>query len=938
MSAAAAETRSQDEADERASILDTLARLTDRTMRADVVKFQLEQLHQALSAKLKTGAPHIFESVGVGLKLCGLSLSYKAPLYATLAGLLTVGNEPYALDMANKLSDAVGKDLAAAIRDGRSSEARRALRFLVCLASSSMVSPASVAEYVLILLDTALVELTSANRSPYGVHCRGEFLADIALSCLPWIGPLLAERSPNDLEKMNERISSVAEAWQPRRWRCVASATEDRCIECFSELIAAVVKFKDRNWTCSEAFLPSPYKEFEIQLGGGHEVVLQKLVIPSHSKLTRYSAPRFRLFLVNPPSRSRAEESSRNDSDSADRINQSTTPADTSDVQMSETPTGTEKGEPMDADSAVKNETDVVKDANMSDAFTNPSEASNGLDNKDNRGSTDELNPAEQSEPHQDTPGGEASNSEGNTDGSGKQAERTTIEDYVLRLYVADIVDNFSTNHGMAAERLLTMPLLNNVNDEIVEGLFSQMCAMPLPSFAPVYYGTLFVDLCRVKDSRLPTKLLIAVETMFQNSNQFDPESFDRLTNWFSFHLSNFGYKWNWSDWALYADQDMVDKFPFRALFCKDILAHCVRLSYYDRILKVIPTEMKYFLPPQPGNGNQARFESAINDELMSVVTGKGKQEADVVKKKLATLIPDPTDIEDAEEMKKACEQANLSRLSALIRSILLAGCKTLSHFDTVAERYLALLLEMSLAGGVAARGLVTLEVNSFWSDVHIRRMYVLDKLSTHRVIDGLAIIDYALSSDRIEGTNIIAMTPEELADSLSQSSNWEVIRLVMSRACAREEGARFELTAASQAAAAANEGEIETAEVRLERAKSGTESAKREISELLLLAFRRLFGHCAWLIEKNADDMEQICSTLEPGRGLPGFGRGPIWYWRCLGMIRELARKHPRHLTWLMGPLELDTAVMREQHAPLAESFLIIKEVEASALLPQVW
>lgn len=911
----------RDENEERLKMLDMLASTMDRTVRLDAIKSQILEVVKYFQPRLASGSAHVFETVGMGLKRCGISLPFKAPVYATIAGLLTVENEPYAKDLANKLADAVGKDLAAAIRDGHAGVARRSLRFLACLGCSSMVSPTSVAEYILVLLDAALYELKQAGRSEYGVHCRGEFLAEIALSALPWAGPLLAERAQDELKKIVDSSRLIAEAWVDSTWRCVAPATAKRCVETFSQLLEATFVLKNNGWKIAETIIPRPYEEFEVQLGGGHEIIMSPLTIPGHSKLTRYSAPRFRLYLVNPKPESNtvllkrvdgekvqvkgegaAKAEKPHESDAAAKIEKDAAHSD--DVRMSADGEGAETG---------------LNDAAMKDITVDPD-----LVNGDVQG------------PKPEKPDSKVLDKKLLT--FGVASDRTLMEKLVLRAYIVDIVDNFSTNHVLAAERLLTFPMLNNVDGEIVEGLFSQLCAMPEPTFAPVYYGTLFVDLCRVKDSRLPVKLLTAVEAMFQDAGLFDPESFDRLTEWFSFHLSNFEYKWNWSDWALYADADMVDKFPFRAQFCKDVLSRCIRLSYYERILDIVPEEMKYFLPPKPSNGNMSRFDDAVNDNLMTVVTGKDKQEAKVVMDRLCSLLPIRSVPPDAELQKKAESDANRLRLSSLIRAILLAGCKTLSHFDTVAERYLSLLLQMTEAGGIAAKRLVTSEVSCFWGEVHIRRMYVLDKLSMHRVIDGLSIIDSVLSEERADGQEMVPLTDDELKQKLGESSSWEMVRLVMQRARAREDGARAELTAASQAAAAANEGETERAELRLENAKTGTERAKKEISELLLFAFRGLFHLCQKLLKKDTAAEENEMDKSEYNRNLPGFDNNPLWYWRCLGMVRELARKHPRHLSSIIEQLESDTGDAREQHQELWDSFEIIREVEGCALLPKVW
>lgn len=912
--------------DEPVDMLDKLASMADRSIKPDSVKFQIQQLSDFIVSRLSTGSAQTFEVVGLGLKRCGICLPFKAPIYATLAALLSLSDHPFADDIANKLAEAVGKDLAVAIRDGRASVARRALRFLACLGCSSMVSPLSVAEYILVLLDAALYEMTGANRSEYGVHCRGEFLADIAFSALPWAAPLLAKRAPDELSRIVGIVSQIEEAWSTGRWRCVAPSTGQRCIECFAELLEATFLLKDSGWECPESVIPRPYKEFEEQLSRGKEVRLETLTIPGHSKLTRYSVPRFRLYLVNPkPDPSKMETIGKKVSEKGGIKPDGANVKPTIPPVKAEKPAKIEKPDGM----GDKMNEDLSPSNDNIGASTTP--AASGEDSSAN------AKDVEMSDVPKDTKQTNGVTADPTLSGLpptyNAGADRPLVERFVLRSYIADIVDNFSTNHVMAAERLLTIPMLQKVDDEIVEGLFSQLCAMPEPTFAPVYYGTLFVDLCRVKDSRLPIKLLTAVEAMFQDASLFDPESFDRLTEWFSFHLSNFEYKWNWSDWAVYADPDMVDKFPFRAHFCKDVLARCIRLSYYERVLDVVPEEMKFFLPPKPNTGNRSRFDQVINENLMKVVTGKDKQEAKVVKERLSAMIPVNGSVDDSEEQKKA----NMLRLSALIRSILQAGCKTLSHFDTVCERYLSLLLEMTQMGGVPGKRLVTLEVSCFWDAVHIRKMYVLDRLSMHRVIDGMAIIDSVLSENRAEGNSVVPLTDDALKANLADSNCWEMVRLVMQRARARLDGARNELTGASQAAATANEGEQDEAESRLEAAKTGTERAKTEISELLLLSFRKLFAMCNRLLGNKSAEEDEL-EKSEYNRNLPGFDDKPVWYWRCLGMIRELARKHPQHLTSIIEKLEVETGDARERHQELWDSFEIVREVEGCAMLSQVW
>jgi hypothetical protein len=109
-------------------------------------------------------------------------------------------------------------------------------------------------------------------------------------------------------------------------------------------------------------------------------------------------------------------------------------------------------------------------------------------------------------------------------------AHSCAVDRYVLRQYVADVLDNFVSDHVKSAERLLTVPMLVAANDIIVESVFSELCSIPMPAFPSLYYRTVFVDLCKVKDLRLPIKLITAVDKRFHEAGALGPEVFDRLT------------------------------------------------------------------------------------------------------------------------------------------------------------------------------------------------------------------------------------------------------------------------------------------------------------------------------------------------------------------------------------------------------------------------
>lgn len=848
---------------DRLVVLDLLACVGDRAKDFDSVCEQISAVVEPLQDRLLApeGSREAFDSIGNALLRCGTELPFKAGVYATIAGLITSGDLPCGKQFAQTLGFSVCRELSTSIRDGKAAKAKRALGFLAELANVSVISPSYLASTLCTILSSAAAEISQPSRGANNVHARGHFLADIALSTLLWCGETLSQNATEEMALLLESVDSISDNWIPNRWRAIAVGDHSLAVESFSELLPAISVLRSQAWSRSSEVAPAYHTVFSEQLKSVPSVSLEPFKLPSHSKLTRYAPPRFRLCLL-------------------------------SDAETDSIP----------ADSHL-----------LTEAAEIPSDNAADLD-----GSVDMKAETENDSVPNDSA---TANGEGRNDHSSQTNSLAVVDRCIRRQYVTDILDNFAEDHVKAAERLLTLPTLLGANDIVVETLFTEMCAIPMPSNPEIYYGTVFVDLCKVKDSRLPIKLLAAVEKIFQDSGCLDPEVFDRLSEWFSFHLSNFGYQWNWADWAVYADNDMVERFPFRSLFCRDVLDRSVRLSYYERIRKIIPDDMAFFLPPVRDSGNTVRFSQELTEKLVKIVAGEGKQPPDVVRDRLTEMLPSSQFDEDESE-------SNLARLVALVRAILKGSSRTLSHFDTLAERYLVLLSTMSSSGGVSARKAITLEVGTFWASSHLKCLYILDKLSTYRVIDGLAILDYIFSDATVNAEGeLTSMAPLEICKRLEQSALWQLCRLVYHRAKSRLDGARLELTAASEAASHAAEGDAEQAETRLERAKSGSQNAKMETRQLVLLGLRRLFG----LTDIVFSDQEKAASDTaqqDESQNCWKSSNGKIFSWRALGMIREIARKHPEQVEALLEDVKVETSDARARHPALQESFEVLEEI----------
>jgi len=96
------------------------------------------------------------------------------------------------------------------------------------------------------------------------------------------------------------------------------------------------------------------------------------------------------------------------------------------------------------------------------------------------------------------------------------------------------------------------------------------------------------------------------------------------------------------------------------------------------------------------------------------------------------------------------------------------------------------------------------------------------------------------------------------------------------------------------------------------------------------VLVIGRLFTMCDKLMTH-----EPIVDGTE-GEELVGFNGAPLWLWRCMGMLRECGRKHPKYVGELLGELRSGTQQACERHVALAKTFAVLEELAGSDILPQ--
>ncbi|CEP08839.1 hypothetical protein [Parasitella parasitica] len=416
-----------------------------------------------------------------------------------------------------------------------------------------------------------------------------------------------------------------------------------------------------------------------------------------------------------------------------------------------------------------------------------------------------------------------------------------------------------------------------NLSDILVEAIFSQMLRLPLPPVRQVFYSCVFIELCRAEVGAFPMALGRGIKTLFGRLAYMDVECIARLWSWFSHHLSNFGFQWDWKAWSSVL---ALDPYHPQTCFIRETLEKEIRLSYYERIKSILPEEFHVLVPstaPAP-NFAYKDIKDPLHAQAKVIIESlRTKKTVDEVRAILEKF---------KEEVRAAGadEQDQNRRVREMfVQCLLLVGSKSFSHILNVVERYLDVL---RFVNSTPEGRLHTVQiVASFWEHNTQFLGILLDKLLNYRVIDPTSVISWIFEKNQLQF--------------VGRAFIWEILKNTLSKVNSRVVQVKakldnFQSLHAANKLKRAESGQNELAEAEeqqeldtLRIVENSLSSVSREQKEVFIAVYQKF----ALVLQ------ELITSTAEPESN---------WTYRWVfGWFREMLRVNYKECGGFMTTLE---------------------------------
>ncbi|KAI9681766.1 MAG: hypothetical protein M1829_000511 [Trizodia sp. TS-e1964] len=276
--------------------------------------------------------------------------------------------------------------------------------------------------------------------------------------------------------------------------------------------------------------------------------------------------------------------------------------------------------------------------------------------------------------------------------------------------------------------------------DVAVDAVFSQLFQLPMAEHKLVYYHSVLTEACKIAPAAIAPSLGRAIRYLYRNIDSMDLELSYRFMDWFSHHLSNFGFTWKWTEWV--EDVELPNVHPKKS-FMTGALEKEIRLSFASRIRGTLPapyqsliSEAKEKDTPEFKYKSEDTPFSAQGMEIMTLLRKKAPEDEiqhlmDQIDEQAPALnITDPL----------------VASTDVYVTSICFIGSKSLSHVLSCIERCKERLLAIGPASEPARRQIIA-SVMDYWRDQPGIGANIIDKLLNYTILTPLSVIEWVLLS-----------------------------------------------------------------------------------------------------------------------------------------------------------------------------------------------
>ncbi|CAG9772575.1 unnamed protein product [Ceutorhynchus assimilis] len=411
-----------------------------------------------------------------------------------------------------------------------------------------------------------------------------------------------------------------------------------------------------------------------------------------------------------------------------------------------------------------------------------------------------------------------------------------SIERFLIEEHLHSIIEMYHLERKDCAAHLLNFSYKLKIPLEycIVEVIFAEMFNMPSPRYLDICYGSILIELCKLQPSSMPQVLALATEMLFHRIDSMNVSCFDRFVCWFSYHLSNFQFRWRWEDWDVCLSLDSEHPKP---KFIREVMLKSIRLSYYQRLKEVLPEAFGCFMPHKPEpEYKYAKEAEAVNlpgtaAALQLVVTIRQKCTPEEV---LAVLkdLPNPRSDEEGDG------RFNPLKIDVFVQTLLNLGSKSFSHsFAAISKFHYVFKI---LADSEEAQICILRNMFELWHNHQQMMVVLVDKMLKTQIVECSAVANWIFS--------------KEISSEFTKNYIWEILHLTIRKMNRHVTKLTGELTDAREKLARAEESSDsesddekkkqddaeKPSEEIVERMEEKLEAAQADQKNLFLIIFQR--------------------------------------------------------------------------------------------------